>query len=145
MKGCYWLPRIGEKLRVELSFTRGNSTNVMSSIVDAIAFPVGKESLDLDIGPGSNNHTGLMLMFGPGQPCYQASYYSGQPLNGPYQFGAGMVDFLPRLVIFYHQRAREAALCFLLVSKRLPIHRNVVPIIARLVYDSSREELIFMK
>lgn len=144
MKGCYWLPQIGEKLRVQLSYTRGNSTSVLHKTVDAIVVSVSKKSLELDIG-AECDRSGYMLVFRNGKHCYKTRYYSEEPLNGPFHFGAGMVDFLPRLVIFYHERAREAALCFLLVGKRLPIHRNLVPIIARLVYDSFREELTFMK
>lgn len=51
--------------------------------------------------------------------------------------------FLPIVYMLNYERARREALYFLLIAPHLPLHRNVVPQIARFIYESYREEIKF--
>lgn len=143
-KWC-WKVLPGDKVKAQLFYTEYTSDIMKHKIVNAIVFEFSTTSLHLDLGKVSDHH-GAIMMFDKGYKYITRLYFSDSVLPDTFlsdEMDFGRKDFLSCVVLLHLKPAYDATMCFLLIANELLIHRDVIPLIARLVYASHRVELKF--
>jgi hypothetical protein len=134
-----------DRIKVQLFYRLCTSVTIETRTINAIVWDFSNNFLNLDLGKISD-HAGQCIMFSEGGECQTIAYHSISVLSDTFTFEKSVfsrAEFLPRITLFHFKPAYNATMCFLLIAKELPIHRDIVPVIARLVYASHRVELEF--